>query len=434
MRSMTSASSASFNRRLRILALSLLCLVSLFNYLDRYMVSILLPAIKADLKLSDTELGFVSGTAFTILYAVLGIPAGRLADRYSRRTIIACALALWSGATLACGVAYGFIQLSLYRVAMGIGEAGATPPAHSIISDLFSVRHRATALSIFSMGLPVGIFIGFIAGGQIAQHIGWRWALYGFGFSGLILSAVVFFVLPEPSRGTATDVQVGRRAPFALRRAISNLARQRSFVNVCLGSAFYTLVWQSLIAWLPSYFTRHFGLSIGEVGFKLALVLGGSQFVGLLTGGLVGDFMARRDSCWYMRICCAGSLLPLPFYAIALITDQPGTALAALFPAFMFGLLQGAPALAVVQGTAGPRMRGVAVALYLLVVNLIGGLGSQLIGLLSDRLASSLRSEALGVAMLSVAVVSSIWSAFHFWRGVRFVQTDFSAALSDTVV
>lgn len=415
--------------RARFLALSLLFLVALLNYLDRYMLGILLPAIKADLHLSDSELGFITGIAFSIFYAVMGIPIGRLADRFSRRAVIAGTLALWSAMTVACGLAQGFVQLVLARVMVGVGEAGATPPAHSLISDLFPASRRAGALSVFSLGLPVGVLVSFMAGGVIAQNLGWRPALLAFGVPGVMLAAVIFLVLPEPARGSADGLVLSRST--TLRQVMATLIGRQSFRHVCLGSGFFTLLWLGLISWLPSFFTRTFNLPIGEVGTKLALVLGLSQFIGLAVGGVLGDRLSRRDGRWYMWICAAGSLLPMPFYAAALLSPRADLAFLALIPVFIFGLLQGAPAVAIVQGLAGPRMRAVAVATYLVVVNVIAGGGPQLIGLLSDRLGPSLGASALGVSILGVALPFSVWSGWHFWRGARTLRADFAAALRD---
>ena len=188
--------------------LTLLFLVSLFNYLDRWMLAILLPDIKSDLNLSDSEIGFISGIAFSLFYALMGIPIARLADRYSRRVIVSTAMAVWSAMTAICGLAQSFWQLALARVMVGVGEAGATPPSHSLISDLYPKDRRAFALAIYALGSPLGIFLGFLLGGWLTQEFGWRVALFSFGIPGLILAFVVFAKLPEPKRGAADDLRL----------------------------------------------------------------------------------------------------------------------------------------------------------------------------------------------------------------------------------
>lgn len=237
----------------------LLFLVSLCNYLDRYMLGVLLPDIKADLHLSDGELGFIGGTAFTIFYAVMGIPIGRLADKQSRRLVLVTALSLWSAMTALCGAAQNFIQLALARILVGVGEAGATPPAHSLIADLFPVRQRAGALAVYTLGSPIGILIGFSAAGLISASLGWRWALILLGLPGLLLAGAVFLFLTEPREGRPSTTATGdTHAPeFAsLRQVMGTLLRCATFRHTSLGTAFYTVLWMGLVAWLPSFFVR----------------------------------------------------------------------------------------------------------------------------------------------------------------------------------
>ena len=406
------------------LALVLLFLVSLFNYLDRYMLGILLPAIKADLKLSDTELGFLAGLPFALFYATMGIPIARLADRHPRRWVIAGAVAAWSAMTAVCGLAQNFWQLGLGRVLVGVGEAGASPPSHSLIADLVPPKRRAAALAVYASGSPVGILIGFMAGGLISQSLGWRPALFVFGLPGLALALAVFHFLPEPRRVAGPDVV----AIMPLKTVLRTLLARRCFVHASVGSGYYAMLWLGLIAWLPSYFTRSFGMGIGEVGTKLALVLGVSQLIGLTLGGALSDKLAQRDARWYMWVCAMASLTPMPFYAMALLWPTPGIALLAVFPAFLFGIVQGGPEFAVIQNASGPRMRAVAAASYFLIVNVMGGIGSQLMGLLSDLFTPALGGDALRVSMLAVSLVFSLMSGWHFWWGARTVRADFAAA------
>ncbi len=199
--------------------------------------------------------------------------------------------------------------------------------------------------------------------------------------------------------------------------------------HLCLGSAFFTLAWQGMIAWLPSYFTRTYGLPLSEVGAKLALVLAASQAVGLLAGGVLGDLLARRNARWPLRLCAAASLLPIPLYGLIFAGGAgPGAAFLLLLPAFAIGLLQGAPALAAVHAVSASQTRGVAVATYLVVVNVVAGFGALFIGLLSDRLSTKLGPAGLGVAVLAVAIPFGVWSALHFSLASRRVVTDTARA------
>ncbi len=400
-------------------ALALLLLVSLMNYLDRFVVGVLLPAIKADLHLSDTQLGFVTGVAFAVFYALAGIPIGHLADRCSRRTIIGCALALWSAMTIACGFAHSFLQLVLARILLGVGEAGSTSPSHSLISDLFPARSRASALALFSTGMPIGILVGFLVGGYAAEALGWRGALMMFGAPGLVLALVVMVALPEPTRGAADAGGLHSPEPLPLRRALGVLVRRRSFVFVCLGSGCYTVVWSGLIIWLPSYFTRGFEVPMKDAGAALAVVLGTSQLLGLLAGGALADRLGQRDARWAFWTCALGASLSLPCFAIALFWPHPVGALIALFPAFFVALFQGGPAAAIVQAVAGPSMRAVSVSIYLVVINMVSALGTQLIGLFSDRMRLSHGTSALGASMLLVTILFGLGATLSFLLGAR---------------
>lgn len=419
---MSAPSAAAVTNRMRAAALAILFLVSLFNYLDRFALGILLPKIGAEMRLSDAELGFVTGGAFSVIYVVAALPLGRLADRGLRRLVIAGALLAWSVMTAACGLAQSFLQLALARIAVGIGQAGAAAPASALIADLFGPRHRAAALSVYAQGLPAGILVGFMAGGLLAEYASWRLALLAFAIPGVVLALFVAALLPEPSRAVGADGHGSAPAPMAV--TMRSLFARRSYVHVCLGSALFTVVWLSLLGWLPTFFTRRFGLALGDIGLRLAPILGGSQMLGLLLGGVIGDRLARGDQRWYAWICAAASVLPVPFVAFALFWPEPDVAMLMLFPAFMFGLLQGAPALAMVQAIAGPGSRALATSGYLLVVNVLSGLGAQAIGLLSDGFRPSLGGAALGVAIMLVVLLCGLWSAVHFLLGARALPAD----------
>lgn len=422
---------APVDKSARILMIALLFLVLLLNYSDRYTIAVLLPAMKIDLHMSDGDLGFVSGTAFSIFYAFMGIPFGRLSDRYSRRWVISAALTLWSAMTMLCGLAQSVLGLVIARILVGVGEAGATPPAHSLISDTYPVQARARALSAISLGLPAGILVSFAVAGYVVQVAGWRAALFAVGLPGFGLALVVFLFLPEPPRFVLDPLNANSGQLPTFRDIAKTLSARRSFVHVCLGSGFYTLVWSGLITWMPSYITRSYGLPIRQAGFELGVAMSLSLFVGLASGGVIADRLSRRDPRYYMWTCVAGSIIPIPFYALALSASGPRISIGFLIPSFMFGILQGAPAIAIVQGVVKSRMRGVAAATYLLVVNVVGGLGPQIIGALSDHFTPMFGPSALAKAILSVSLFFSIWSASHFLLGVRSTSLDFYAAGTD---
>jgi len=414
-------------------ALGLLFIVSLFNYLDRWMLAILVPDIKADLDLSDSQIGFITGIAFSLFYAVMGLPIARLADRHSRRVIVSVAMALWSAMTALCGFAQSFIQLATARVLVGVGEAGATPPSHSLISDFYPRERRALALAIYGLGSPLGIFLGFLLGGWLTQNYGWRVALYSFGFPGLVLAGVVFFALKEPTRGAADGVDLSGEPP-ALGKCLKILFSRPTYVHNCLGSALYTVVYLSLHTWTPSFFERNSELSLASIGVWLAFIAGGSQLLGVLGGGWLADRLSAITLRWLMYLCAISVLAAIPFYALAFLAPKAELGLLLLIVPFVVSTAQAGPQHATTQGVSPVAMRATAAATYLLIVNLVGGLGPQVTGWLSDFLAPKYGSMAIGWAVLIVASVVSVWSAAHFYLASKTLVADMARAKSEPMM
>ncbi len=410
--------------------LGLLFLVSFFNYMDRYMLAVLLPAIKIDLNLSDTQIGFITGFAFTIVYASFGLPIARLADRYSRRTIISLALSFWSLMTAACGLTQNFIQLTLARVMVGLGEAGASPPSHSLIADYFPVHKRAMALGVYSLGAPVGILIGFTLGGWLTELYSWRVALFVVGLPGVVLATVLLVKLKEPERGQSDGIisAVGGQSFW---RVCATLAKSSTFCFVSVATGFYSILWLGVVQWLPSFFDRSHGMSAGELSTSLAVILGTSQLIGMLIAGYISDYFGRQDLRWYVWVPGFGILISTPLFFITFLTDSATLALLSLFMPFMLGVMQGPPSFAVVQGVAGLHMRAMAAAIYLMVANMIGGgIGPQAIGFLSDLWEPSYGGDSLRFALLAVAVVSGFIAAFLYFVAARFIKSDFKVPLA----
>ena len=406
-------------------ALVLLFMVSFFNYMDRYMLAVLLPAIKSDLQLSDTEIGFITGLAFTLFYATMGIPIARLADRYSRRNIIAIALTVWSVMTALCGLAQNFVQLAVARVMVGVGEAGASPPSHSLIADLFPVEKRARAISVYTLGAPVGILIGFLLGGWITQLYGWRAALFTVGIPGILLALVIYRKLHEPERGAAdglarnTEIQ-----PFWF--TLKTLMSSPTFRHLSFATGLYTVLWLGVVQWLPSYFTRSFGLGIGEVGTWLAIILSTSQIIGMVTGGYLADRLGSGDLRWYVWVPSLAILVSTPMFALTFLTQNSTVAFLSLFLPFMIGVMQGPPTFAVAQGLADVRMRAMAAALLLLITNLIGGgIGPQAVGIMSDYLADQHKQDSLRYSLLAVSLVFGLWSSLHYFLAGKTIRGEF---------
>jgi MFS family permease len=408
--------------------LGLLLVVATFNYADRYMLGVLLPDIKAELTLSDTQIGFITGTAFTILYAVLGVPIAALADRFSRRKIIAVALAAWSVMTCLCGVAKSFAQLAIFRVLVGIGESGCTPPSHSLISDYFSRSERSFAMAIFGLGSPVGVFVGFMAGGLIAQAYGWRVALFAFGAPGVLVALLLYFTLRDPPRGHADGLSQIARAPDLV-VAFRTLWAKGTFRHMVLGGSMYGLIMVAVLVWIPSFFVRTHGLEIGTVGTWLAFTNAVPHALGTLAGGFLADRLARRNVRAPILMCVFAQLAAAPFYAVVLLAEQPVPAFLWLVVPSFVGVLQGPVLYATIQAVADVRSRSVASALMILIINLISGIvGPQLVGIVSDVSAQFVGASSLGLSLLIVATICSFWSALHFYLASRSIERDLATS------
>ena len=422
----TDLAQVAISRRHLYGALVLLFFVSFFNYMDRFMLSVLLPAIKRDLDLSDTQIGFLSGLAFTLFYALLGIPIARLADRYSRKTIIAIALTVWSFMTAACGLAQNFLQLAIARVMVGVGEAGASPASHSLIADYFPRASRGRALSVYTLGAPVGIFIGFSVGSWIAETYSWRVALMVLGLPGVALAAILYFSLREPTRGQSDGLPADGGLHLPLWQTIRALFRKRTFFHLALANGFYTVLWMGVVQWLPIFFTRVHDMSLAATGTALAFILGGAQFCGLLAGGIVADQLGRRNLRWYVWVPALSIFVSTPFFFVIFLATNQTIALVVLVVPFLISLMQGAPTWAVAQGVAAPHMRAMSSAVLLLVTNLIGGgIGPQAVGLLSDWFTPSYGDDGLRYALLIISVLFGFWAVVHYAIAGRTIAQDF---------
>ena len=398
--------------------LALLFIVSLFNYTDRYMIAILLPNIGQEFHLSDTQLGFLTGVAFTLLYAVLGVPIARLADRFSRKRILLSALAIWSVMTAACGVVHNYVQLVFARVLVGIGEAGSSPPSYSVIANLYPARHRATAMAVYLAGSPGGIVVGFVLGGWVAQSYGWRYALLVTGLCGLVFSVLLKGLFTEPRRGGVDGLP--DTPATSLRQGLTRLLANRTFRHAAMGSAFYNALAVAFVNWMPSFFVRSHGLSVKQTGFVLALIFGPVQMVGLLAGGAVSDGLAQLDLRWYLRVPGIVMLLGAPLLMVSLGVHDTTLALACLAVPLLIGGMQVSPIFAITQSLVEVRVPAVASAVLILIINVIsGGVGPLAVGMLSDSLVASFGAESLRLALLIVTPAFSLWAAFHYFMGSR---------------
>ncbi|MED5341687.1 MAG: MFS transporter, partial [Pseudomonadota bacterium] len=377
----------------RYYAVGLLTVVYTFNFIDRQLLSILQESIKADLLLSDQQLGLLTGIAFAMFYVTAGIPIARWADRGNRRNIVALAIGVWSFMTAISGLVQNYVQLLLARMGVGVGEAGGSPPAHSIISDIFPPERRASALAFYSMGVNIGILFGFLAGGWLNEIFDWRTAFFVVGAPGLIIALIVRYTLREPIRGLSEQRQVETQTvPFS--NVLNLLMSRPAFKHMAFGAALNAFAGYSTSSWTASFMIRSHGMSTGELGTWLAMIMGFGGAVGVFAGGVIAERLARKDVRWYMWLPALTGLICVPFMVANYMVAGAYTALiVSIIPGILFNVYLG-NTLAMTHGLVGLRMRALASAILFFILNLIGlGLGPWAIGLLSDLLAPTLGQE-----------------------------------------
>ena len=414
--------------RARYYALGLLTVVYTFNFVDRQLLSILQESIKADLLLSDQQLGLLTGFAFALFYTLAGIPIARYADRNNRRNVVAIAIALWSFMTAISGLVQNYLQLLLARIGVGVGEAGGSPPAHSMISDIFPPERRASALAFYSMGINFGILFGFLAGGWLNEFFDWRVAFFVVGAPGIVVALFVRYTLREPIRGLMEDRQdVATDTPFP--EVLKLLWSRLSFRHLAIGGALNAFAGYSSSNWTASFMIRSHDMSTGELGTWLALIMGVGGAIGVFWGSYIAERLAKFDVRWYMWMPTITGMICVPFMIATYVVEGAYTALiVSIVPGILFNVYLG-NSLAITHALVGLRMRAVASAILFFLINLIGmGLGPWGVGLLSDMLSAELGNESLRYAMLYLLPAAMGWSAVHFLLASRTLQKDLEAA------
>ena len=407
-----------------VLGVLFVCYV--FNWVDRNVLAILLAPMKAELGVSDTAMGFLSGLAFALFYTLLGIPIARWADLGSRRSILAIGIALWSAMTVACGLAKSFAALALARVGVGVGEAAGSPASHSLISDYFPPERRGRALSVYAMGNYAGHFVAFVIGGWVNEHYGWRTTFVVMGIPGLLLALLVRFTVREPPRGRF-DGAAGAEPRAGFGEVLHFLGRQRSYLFINLAGALNALVGYGFGIWGPTFFMRVHEMGSAEVGLWLGWLSPLGGLTGTFVGGFLIDRLAGRDGRWYLWIPAASALVSVPISMLLLLGDV-SLALALYAPhALLFALYIG-PMFAAMQGVAPPRMRALTVAIHLLVVNLLGlGAGPLVVGALNDALHATHGDASVRWSLLLVSL-TGLGSGLCYLLGARSVRRDLLAA------
>ena len=407
--------------------LGVLVVVYTFNFIDRQILSILLEPIKHDLGLTDTQLGVLGGLAFAMFYATLGMPIARIADRSNRRNLVAISLAVWSAMTAFAGVAFNFWQLLVARIGVGVGEAGCSPASHSIISDYYPVRRRATALGIYALGIPFGTLFGLVTGGWINDFFGWRVAFFVVGLPGLLLALLVRYTVREPPRGHAEGRVASGEQP-GMWETMRYLMKKRSFRHFAFGAALTAFVGYGFVQWTPAFFVRSHGMNVRDVGTALGFIIGIAGGVGIWLGGALADRLGGRDPRWYLRIVALGLVVAWPFGAGAFLASSASLALTLLVVPVLLGNFYQATTFSQTQGLVGLRMRAVAAAVLLFVINIIGlGLGPTIVGVLADLLHARFGTESLRYSLLICSTVN-LWSALHYYVGANYLSDDLEKA------
>jgi len=402
--------------------LAILTIVYAFNFIDRQILVILQEPIKAELVLTDTQLGLLTGLAFAALYVILGIPIARLADISNRKNIITTSMVVWSGMTAVSGMASNFVHLMLARIGVGIGEAGCSPPAHSIISDYFPPKKRATALSIYSTGIYIGIIVGYIVGGLIAKAYGWRIAFYAIGIPGVLFALFFYFAVREPIKGQMDEADLSADNP-SLAEVIQTLLKKKTFIFIALAAGFQAFGNYGVGNFLPSFLQRVHGLDIATAGVVLGLSTGIGGGVGTFFGGYLADRFRSRDMRWYLWIPILAGLLGILINVVMFFSNTVPVVLAATFLSGALTAVYLGPTIAISHSLVNAKMRAFTSSILFFVLNLIGlGFGPLVIGMVSDALIPQFGDMSLRWAFCTVFVTTIIALALLYFGSRSYLK------------
>lgn len=401
--------------------LVLLTIVAAFNYLDRYVLSLAMEPIKQEFQLNDSQLGFLSGFAFALFYAVAGIPIARWADRGNRNVIVSITTGLWSTMVVLCGVVGNFTQLLLVRVGVAIGEAGCLPPAQSLIADYYGRAERPRAMAIYWLCSPLAVVVGYLGGGWLIETVDWRITFIVIGIPGILLALLTKFTLREPRLELKNRIV---ERPPSLRAVLLTLWQQRTFRAIVMAFCVSYFFGMGLAQWLPAFFIRSYGMGVGEIGAWFALILGGCGLAGTYLGGVLTARYAAQKESLQMQAC--GLLFGLGglFYIMVFLSSSKSQAIAFLAATVTILSLVNGPIFSAIQSLVNEHMRSVSLAVIFLMANLIGlGLGPLATGFLSDLLAPVFGQESLRYA-LAVFCPGFIWVGFYYWKAARTIEGD----------
>lgn len=402
--------------------LAILSLVSLLNYYDRNLISMLIEDLKRDLQLSDTEIGILTGLAFSLVYTIVAIPIARVADAGRRVAVLSASLFLWSAMTAACGLATSFLTLILARLGVGVGEAGGAPTTHALVAETFGPKWRGTALSIIGATGGAGSILALFVGGNLASRYGWRDALMISSVPGLVLALLLYWTIREPrAPDVSSTPTIGMTETFAALRGRS------AFIWLALGIAIAALGAYGQQIWSPAFLMRRYHLDAATVGVGLSVVKLPGVILGTILGGVLSDWLSRYDQRWPVWLLIISFGLMVPLQAIFFLAHDYNLALAISVPTNFISVLWVAPTYALTQNLSGPRLRATGASLLFLVVNLGVGFGPLVVGLMSDGLTPAFGDQALGYA-LALCCLTFVIGVAMFWQAARTVASDIADA------
>ncbi len=421
-----SSTPPSFDRNYIRYTLWILLAVYILNFLDRQIVNILAEPIKRDLGLSDTQVGLMTGLAFALFYAVLGIPIARYADapQSNRVGIISVSLALWSGMTVLCGLAGNFVQLLLARIGVGVGEAGCTPASHSLITDTVPAEKRASSIAFFGLGIPLGALLGMVIGGQLADNYGWRTAFIVAGAPGILMAGLVWFTMKEPRRRFAPVAGAATTPRATFKEALAEIRASKAFIPLTIAAGTVAFLSYGKGVWTTIFFIRTHGLTPGEVGLYLGIGYGIAGVFGTWLGGWLADRYGKQQPRHYLTGPIVSMVIAAPLLFWAYSVEDWKTSLIILFVPTIANTLYYGPAYACAQSLVGPRARAVAASLIVFAQNLIGlGLGPLFFGMLSDALRPMAGEDSVRWVLYGAAFLGLI-PAFFFWLASRHLNAE----------
>jgi len=422
---LTEETGGSISNATRRYALLLIATVYVFNFIDRQILAILLPAIKAEFGVDDWVLGFLAGSAFCSVFTRHWVCRSHcwltggivvISSQFLWR--------IWSAMTALSGAAGNVLQLALARIGVGVGEAGYAPPAHSMIADYYPPEKRSSAMGIFTLGISLDIMIAYLGGGWMAQNIGWRQAFLIVGLPGLTLALIFRFTVTEPPRGLSEGkVDLGDR--HSVRAVAKFLLKRKSFVHLSLGAGISSFTAYAVLSFFPSFLERSHGLNLQEIGAYLGIIIGVSTGLGYVGGGYFADKIGLKDRPRSLRAIAGALLLGWVFIFPLYLLTNPYLVMGLFFLPSALSNCYLPTTFAQTQSLVGIRMRSVASAILLFVINTIGlGLGPQAAGILSDYLAATQGTESLRYSLLIIGAITGPWTAWHFYMASRYIDVD----------